>query len=135
MAAKEREESGQGIVAARQAAIRKSASKTAAPKAVSNDVSEPTTGDKDSPIVLNCQYPTNTSSLGHALPAPRFTVAPMPQNFAAPGSLPQSQHYFPQFLANHNRSENTGLGQDGLFVTQAPAPWADSWPPMATNQR
>ena len=111
---------------------RKAASK-AASKATSKAVSEPATGGKDSPIVLNCQYPTNTSSLRHALPAPRFTVAPappsfsapIPPNFAAPGSLPRPHYYFHQFLANHDYLENTGSEQDSLFVTQAPAPWAD----------
>ena len=126
------EESKEAIVAAsatRQAGIRKSASKPrarkAASKAVTKAVPKPATGDKNSPIVLNCQYPTNTSSLGHALPAPRFTVAPMPPNFAAPGSLPRPHYYFHQFLANHDRLENTGSEQDNLFVTQAPAPWVD----------
>ena len=120
-----RKPSSKSFSASRNARARK-----VAPKPTSNAAG----GSNDSPIMLNCQYLTNTLSHGHGPPASRSMVAPTPPNFAAPappsfaapGSLPRPQYYFHQFPANHDCPENVGSEHDGLFVTQAPASWVDS---------
>jgi len=81
-------------------------------------------GTQDSPIELDCQYPTIPPYHDHTA-VPRFTVPATPPSFAPHGSLPRSQHHFHQFLANHDRFENAGLEEDSLFVTQSSAQWMD----------
>ncbi len=130
----------EGTSATCKSGIRKPASKSLsasrnahARKVARTATSKALAGSKDCPIVLNCQYLTNTLSHGHGPPAFRSMVAPTPPNlaapappsFAAPGSLPRPQYYH-QFPANHDCPENVGSGHDGLFVTQAPASWVDS---------
>ncbi|KAK4127424.1 hypothetical protein N657DRAFT_678032 [Parathielavia appendiculata] len=87
-------------------------------------------GDKDTPIVIECQYPTNPSYPGHAPPIPRLAVpsAPAP-NFAPPGYMPPSPYYFHQFLANHDRMVNRDTEEESLFVIQSPASWMDGMVP------
>ncbi|KAK4104761.1 hypothetical protein N658DRAFT_188436 [Parathielavia hyrcaniae] len=107
------------------------ASKKSAVRQTEAPVEVHASGDEDTPIVIECQYPTNPSYLGHAPPVPRPTVpwAPLP-NLAPPGYVPPSQHYyFPQFMANHDRMENRDTEEDSLFVTQPPAPWMDGMAP------
>lgn len=87
-------------------------------------------GTKNAPIELDCQYSTFPPYHDHA-PVPRFTVPPAPPSFAPPGPMPRPQHHFNQFLANHDRFENAGLEEDGLFVTQSSAPWMDPVAPRA----
>jgi hypothetical protein len=86
------------------------------------------TGGQDTPIEINCQYPTEPSYHGGHAPIPRFAAVPSaPPSYALPGSMPPpSQYYFHQFPANQYCLRDTEAEEDSLFVAPAPAPWVDA---------
>jgi hypothetical protein len=121
---------------ARKFAVRKAAGKAksagkakAGGDSAAREADAPTVGgpagNEDSPIEINCQYPANPVSHGHAT-APRFTIPSTAPSLALPESLPRPLYHYHQFLANHDCFGNAGLEQDSLFVTRSSASWMDA---------
>ncbi|KAK4157572.1 hypothetical protein C8A00DRAFT_29415 [Chaetomidium leptoderma] len=104
----------------------------AAGQATSPIVIDSTGDQQDTPIVINCQYPAVASDLhGQALvaqatPTPQFTIPSVLPKLAPPRSVPRPQYHFHQFLANHDRLDNTGSDEDSLFVTQSTVSWSEA---------